>query len=88
MTQSLIGEAKQKMIKSKSEKIIRRLELDLTGPDGNAHVLLEYAKSFGRQLGWDRRAIDLVVEMMMIGDYENLVNVFDHHFGDFVILYR
>jgi hypothetical protein len=76
------------MIKPKSEKPIRRLELDLTGPDGNAHVLLEYAKSLGRQLGWDRRAISLVTDMMMLGDYENLVNVFDHHFGDFVILYR
>ena len=64
------------MIKPKSEKPIRRLELDLTGPDGNAHVLLEYAKSLGRQLGWDRRAISLVTDMMMLGDYENLVNVF------------
>jgi hypothetical protein len=24
----------------------------------------------------------------MKGDYENLVNVFDKHFGDFVTLYR
>ena len=76
------------MIKSISEKPVKQIEIDLTGPDGNAHVLLEYAKSFGRQLGWDRRAINLVIELMMLGDYENLINVFDHHFGDYVILYK
>ena len=76
------------MIKSVSEKPVKRIEIDLTGPSGNAHVLLGYAQNLGRQLGWNRRAISLVIELMMLGDYENLINVFDHHFGDFVILYR
>ena len=76
------------MIKSKEDKLIKHIEIDLTGPEGNAHVLIGYAKNLGKQLGWDKRAINLVVELMMLGDYENLVNVFDHHFGDFVILYR
>lgn len=76
------------MIKSKSEKTIKHLEIDLTGPEGNAHVLLGYAQNLGRQLGWNKRSINLVIELMLLGDYENLINVFDHHFGDFVILYR
>lgn len=76
------------MIKSKEDKLIKHLEIDLTGPAGNAHVLLGYAQSLGKQLGWNKRAINLVIELMMLGDYENLINVFDHHFGDFVILYR
>ena len=76
------------MIKSVSEKPVKQIEIDLTGPEGNAHVLLGYAQNLGRQLGWDKRAINLVIELMMLGDYENLINVFDHHFGDFVILYR
>jgi len=46
------------------------------------------AKRFGRQLGWDSgRCQDLVNEMME-GDYENLLEVFDKYFGDFVTLYR
>lgn len=76
------------MIKSVEEKAIKQIEIDLTGPEGNAYVLLGYAQNLGKQLGWDRRAINLVIELMMLGDYENLINVFDHHFGDFVILYR
>lgn len=76
------------MIKSKEDKLIKHLEIDLTGPEGNAHILLGYAQSLGKQLGWDKRAINLVIELMMLGDYENLINVFDYHFGDFVILYR
>lgn len=31
---------------------------------------------------------DYIVERMMESDYENAVNVFDHYFGNFVILYR
>jgi hypothetical protein len=57
----------------------------LTGPDGNAFVLIGTAGNLAKQLGLDAKAIR---EEMMKGDYENLVNVFDKHFGDFVTLYR
>ena len=59
--------------------------IDLTGPQGNAYVLLGYARGFGRQLKFDTKTIE---EEMTSGDYENLVNVFDKHFGHFVILER
>ena len=71
------------MIKSKNEKL--GIEIDLTGPDGNAFVLIGTAGNLAKQLGLDAKAIR---EEMMKGDYENLVNVFDKHFGDFVTLYR
>ena len=71
------------MIKSKKESL--GIEIDLTGPDGNAFVLIGTAGNLARQLGLDGKAIR---EEMMKGDYENLVNVFDKHFGDFVTLYR
>ena len=61
------------------------IEIDLTGPDGNAFVLIGTATKLARQLGLDGKAIQ--VEMMK-GDYENLVKVFDKHFGHFVTLYR
>lgn len=72
------------MIKKKSEKG-GKLEIDLTGPDGNAFVLLGYAQSLSKQLGLDYKQIR---GEMTSGDYKNLVNVFDRHFGEFVIMYN
>jgi hypothetical protein len=59
--------------------------IDLTGPDGNAFVLMGYAKRLARQIGIEPQPI---IEEMMSGDYENLLEVFDRNFGDFVILER
>ena len=59
--------------------------IDLTGPDGNAYALMGYAMRYARQIGLDGHAI---CEEMRSGDYENLVQVFDKHFGHFVTLYR
>ena len=71
------------MIKSKEQKL--GIEIDLTGPDGNAFVLIGKAGSLAKQLKLDSKAIQ--TEMMQ-GDYEHLVNTFDKHFGNFVTLYR
>lgn len=57
--------------------------IDLTGPDGNAFALMGYAKRFAKQLDLDG---DKIIADMMSGDYENLLQVFDANFGDFVIL--
>lgn len=59
--------------------------IDLTGPEGNAFFLLGYASRFSKQLGLDSEA---VLSEMKSGDYENLIEVFDRYFGDFVILER
>ena len=72
------------MIRSK-EQNQGPIVIDLNGPDGNAFVLLGKAKRLARQLGLDRNAI---TSEMMSGDYENLIEVFDLEFGDFVILER
>jgi hypothetical protein len=61
--------------------------IDLTGPDGNAFALMAYAKRFATQLGWKDKGEALISEMMS-GDYENLLQVFDNAFGDYVILER
>ena len=62
-----------------------KIEVDLTGPDGNALVLMGYAKRWARDLGLDG---DLIQKEMMMGDYENLLDVIEHYFGDYVIMYR
>jgi hypothetical protein len=59
--------------------------IDITGPDGNAFALMAYAKQFAKQLGIDHKPI---IEEMMSGDYDNLLEVFDNAFGDLVILER
>ena len=72
-------------IKSIKSKPKRKIEIDLTGSDGNAFALLAYARDFCRELERDFAPIR---EEMMAGDYENLLTVFDREFGDFVTLYR
>jgi len=73
------------MIKSIQERQPSKIEIDLTGPDGNAFVLLGYAKDLSKQLGIDYKKVEAG---MTSSDYENLLNVFDKYFGEYVILYR
>ena len=75
------------MIKSK-ESLKRGIEIDLTGPDCNAFVLMGYAKRFGKQVGMGDSYINEMLEKMMSSDYENLVKVFDDEFGSVVTLLR
>ena len=72
------------MIKSIKEKK-QGIEVDLTGPQGNAFYLLGLAKSLSKQLDFDYEPIS--IEMRSSG-YENLINVFEKYFGAYVILYR
>jgi|TARA_R110001592_G_scaffold119939_4_gene323605 hypothetical protein len=71
------------MIKQKPKQTA--IEIDLTGPNGNAFYLLGFASKLANSLGMDSEQI---VSEMRTGDYENLVKVFDNHFGSFVTLYR
>ena len=61
------------MIKEKST-LKRGIEIDLTGPQGNAFYLLGTANDLAKQLGKDGKVI---VAEMMESDYEHLVATFD-----------
>jgi hypothetical protein len=61
------------------------IEIDLTGPQGNAYFLMGMVKKLSNQLDMDGNKI---LKEMMSGDYENLVKVFDDNFGSVVTLYR
>ena len=74
------------MIREKQQP--KQIVIDLTGPNGNAFALMAYAKRFGTQLGWDKGQTQDLINDMMSGDYENLLQVFDNAFGEFVILER
>ena len=71
------------MIREKKPQ--REIVIDLTGPQGNAFFLLGTARDLAKQLDLDPNVIH---EEMTASDYENLVQVFDKYFGDFVILER
>jgi hypothetical protein len=72
------------MIRQKSSAA-RPLIVDLTGPDGNAFVLLSMAKRWARDLSLDYKSIQADA---MAGDYEHLLSVMDKHFGEHVIFER
>ncbi len=73
-------------IRAKTEPVERII--DLTGPDGNAFVLMGYAQNFAKQLGMISGEIEMMLNEMRSGDYENLIQVFDRYFGSFVVLER
>jgi hypothetical protein len=75
-------------IKSINDKARGPIEIDLTGPEGNAFVLLGYAKRYAKQLGYDPIAQQDIITEMMSGSYDELVDIFDKYFGDYVTLYR
>ena len=62
-----------------------KIEIDLLGPDGNAFVLLSIAKDLSHKLNKDW---DIIHSEMTSADYEWLIQVMDHHFEDFIIMYR
>jgi hypothetical protein len=64
------------------------VEIDLTGADGNAYALLAYAKKLAYQMGLSEEEEKELLREMKAGDYEHLIQVFEQHFGEFVILYR
>lgn len=76
------------MIVSKDIKVEKRVEIDLTGPEGNAFYLLGLAADLARKLGYAPEGIGELTNKMISGDYENLIQVFDEEFGDYVILWR
>tara|TARA_R110000850_G_scaffold6518_3_gene25285 strand:- start:675 stop:899 length:225 start_codon:yes stop_codon:yes gene_type:complete len=69
--------------KEKQEK--GGIEIDLTGPQGNAYFLMGTASNLAKQLGLDGTKI---ISEMKSGDYENLLQVFEKYFGEYVTLYR
>ena len=76
------------MIKSRNELKRKAIEIDLNGPEGNAHLLVGLATRLGKELGMDNFRIKCIQDEMMLSDYEMLIQTFDKWFGDYVILYR
>lgn len=75
------------MIKDRKELKHKMIEIDLSGPDGNAFVLLGLANRLGIQMyGYEKT--EQIVEEMKLSTYELLLLTFDKYFGSVVTLYR
>ena len=73
------------MIKKESKPVREKLEIDLSGPEGNAFYLLGIASKLAYSLGLNK---DDILTEMKSSDYSNLVLTMDKHFGDFIIFYN
>lgn len=62
------------------------ITIDLSGPDGNAFALMGRARKFAKQLELDPNPI--VEEMMSASSYDNVLEIFEEHFGNYVTLKR
>lgn len=62
-----------------------KIQVDISGPDGNAFVLLGFGKRWARDLDLDWKPIQ---EKATSGDYENLLETLDEAFGDYVDFIR
>lgn len=72
------------MIKDIRDKYTQ-IEIDLTGEEGNAFRLIALANRLAKQLELNSQEIQAE---MMSGDYENLIEVFEKYFGEYVTMYR
>ncbi len=74
------------MIKDRKE-MNPMIEIDLSGPEGNAFVLLAYASKLGKRIyGYEKT--EEILEEMRLSTYELLILTFDKYFGEVVTLYR
>jgi hypothetical protein len=75
------------MIKSKKEKD-SKIYIDLSGPEGNAFVLLGIASKLAKKLGYSKEQTDTVLKEMKSSNYEHLVHVLDSEFGEHLVIYQ
>lgn len=62
--------------------------IDIRGPEGNAYCILGTASDISKQLGHSKSESEAIQNEMKSGDYENLISVFDKHYGDFIDIVR
>ncbi len=57
---------------------VTKRTINIDGPDGNAWALMGLASSWKKQMGEDPKPL---LDEMQLGDYKNLILVFDREFG-------
>ena len=75
-------------IRKKEKREGTPINIDITGPDGNAYVLLGIASNLCKQLRYDKDKTQRILDEMRLTDYEGLLYTFDREFGMLVTLWR
>lgn len=65
----------------------KKVQIDLSGPDGNALALVAIAHNIGRQLGKDKDELDAIRKDMLSSNYDHVVATLEKHYGDFIDIY-
>ena len=66
------------------QKEYKKRSIDISGPDGNAFVILGYAANLSKQLEFSKEKTELIQSEMKSSDYDNLIQTFDKYFGELV----
>lgn len=66
---------------------MKKIEINLDGPQGNAFYILGCADELGKQLNFSKEKRTKIYEEMTSGDYEKLLEYFEHYFGDWAYIY-
>lgn len=76
-------------IRNRSERPKRdKIEVDLSGPNGNAFALLRLASDLGKKLGYTHDHVERILDEMRLSDYEGLLYTLEREFGNYIILWR
>jgi hypothetical protein len=64
------------------------MNIELSGPQGNAFYLMGLVYNLGQKLGLTQDNINTIINEMRSSDYDNLVKTFIKNFGVVVQLYK
>jgi hypothetical protein len=68
--------------------IIITMNIELSGPQGNAFYLMGLVDNLGQQLGLTQEKVNIIVNEMKSSNYDNLLKTFIKNFGMIVQLYQ
>ena len=66
----------------------RKIQIDLSGPQGNAFCLLGLAKNLCKKMDYTPEETKEFLDEMKSSDYEHLVETLDLKFGELIDFYR
>jgi hypothetical protein len=72
----------------KQKRKSRKLQIDLSGPAGNAFNLLGLAQQLMTQLCYTPARREEVMKSMKSSDYEHLLQTMDKELGELIDFYR
>ena len=64
------------------------MNIELSGPQGNAFYLMGLVDNLGQQLGLTQEKVNIIVNEMKSSNYDNLLKTFIKNFGMIVQLYQ